>query len=89
MFLEKLYSFLVNKSFFFKQIPAFLRTLTLHDLEQSFLRTSLSSLLVPKCRCQVLLFLTDIFAISHGYSTGGISRVKCTVESDFIYRIIF
>lgn len=38
MFLEKLYSFLVNKSFFFKQIPAFIRTLTLHDLEQSFLR---------------------------------------------------
>ena len=44
-------------------------------------------LLVPECRCQARLFLTDIFAISHDFSTGGISRLKCTVESDLIYRI--
>ena len=44
-------------------------------------------LLVPECRCQARLFLTDIFAISHDFSTGGISRLKYTVESDLIYRI--
>ena len=44
-------------------------------------------LLVPEYRCQARLFLTDIFAISHDFSTGGISRLKYTVESDLIYRI--
>ena len=44
-------------------------------------------LLVPECRCQARLFLTDIIAIAHDFSTGGISRLKCTVESDLIYRI--
>ena len=44
-------------------------------------------LLVPGCLCQARLFLTDIIAISHDFSTGGISRLKCTVESDLIYRI--
>ena len=43
-------------------------------------------LLVPECRCQALLFLTDIFAVPRDYSTRGISRLKCTVESDLIYR---
>ena len=44
-------------------------------------------LLVPECLCQARLFLTDIIAISHDISTGGISRLKCTVEGDLIYRI--
>ena len=44
-------------------------------------------LLVPECLCQARLFLTDIIAISDDISTGGISRLKCTVESDLIYRI--
>ena len=44
-------------------------------------------LLVPECRCQAWLFLTDIFGTSHDFSTGGISHLKCTVESDLIYRI--
>ena len=44
-------------------------------------------LLVPECRCQALLFLTDIFAVPRDYSTQGISRLKCTVESDLIYRV--
>ena len=33
------------------------------------------------------LLLTDILAISHDFCSGGISRLKCTVESDLIYRI--
>ena len=44
-------------------------------------------LLVPECLCQARLFLTDIIAISHDISTGGISRLKCTVEDDLIYCI--
>ena len=44
-------------------------------------------LLVPECLCQARLFLTDIIAISHDISTGDISRLKCTVEGDLIYRI--
>ena len=44
-------------------------------------------LLVPECRCQALLFLTDIFAVPRDYSTQGISCLKCTVESDLIYRV--
>ena len=43
--------------------------------------------LVPECRCQARLFLADTFAIPYDNSTGGISRLKCTVESDLIYRI--
>ena len=35
----------------------------------------------------VRLILTDIIAISHDISTGGISRLKCRVEGDLIYRI--
>ena len=50
-------------------------------------------LLVPECLCQARLFLTDIIAISYDFSTGGISRLKCTIGSDLIYcvknRIIF
>ena len=44
-------------------------------------------LLVPECRYQARLFLTDIFAIPSDYSTRGISRLKWTVEGDLIYRI--
>ena len=44
-------------------------------------------LLVPEFLCQARLFLTDIIAISHDISTGGISHPKCTVEGDLIYRI--
>ena len=44
-------------------------------------------LLVPEFLCQARLFLTDIIAISHDISTEGISRLKCTVEGDLIYRI--
>ena len=44
-------------------------------------------LLVPECLCQARLFLTDIIAISHDISTGGVSRLKGTVEGDLIYRI--
>ena len=44
-------------------------------------------LLVTECSCQARLFFTDIFAISYDFLTGGISRLKYTVESDLIYRI--
>ena len=47
--------------------------------------------LVPECRCQAWLLLTNIFAIFHGYLTGGC--LKCMFESSLIYcinyRIIF
>ena len=42
---------------------------------------------VPECLCQARPLLTDIIAISHDISTGGISRLKCTVEGDLTYSI--
>ena len=44
-------------------------------------------LLVPEFCSQARLFLTDIFAIPHDESNGGISRLKCSVESELVYRI--
>ena len=61
-------------SFFSPKVEAF--TVNLHNYY---------SLQVPECRCQAQLLLTNIFAIPNDNSTGGISRLKCTVESDLIY----
>ena len=37
-------------------------------------------LLVSECLCQARLFLTDIIAVIHDISTGGISRLKWELE---------